>query len=125
MVLRIALREAAQQHVPPVRPAVAVCVLEVEEVGRRRRQQTPPPGQDRIRHAEIVREQAALVPPSVAVAVREFDDPRRAFHVGIARQFEHEDAPAIVEGEVDRVDRYRLGRREFEPERRVELEARR
>ena len=125
VVLRIALGKAAQQHVAPVRPTVAVRVLEVEDVRRRRRQQSPPPGQDRIRHAEIVREQPATVPSSVAVAVREFDDPRRPLHIRVAGKFEHEDAPAFVEGEVDRIDDDRLGRREFEPERRMEFEARR
>ena len=70
IVLRVALGKAAQQHLPAVRPAVSVRVLEVDDVGRRRHHETLPPRQDRVRHAKVGREQTPPVPSPVAVAIR-------------------------------------------------------
>ena len=110
VVLGIALGKAAQQHVTSVRATVAVGVFEVDEVRRRRHQETLTPRQDRVRHAQVGREQAPPVPPPVAVTVRERDDARRPLHLRIARQLEHERPAPLVEGEIDRVDDDRLGR---------------
>ena len=125
VVLRVAFGEAAEQDITPVGPPVAVRILEVENVRRRRDQQSTTPGQDRVRHAEVVREQTPDVPAAVPVPVRQGDDAGRPLHVRIAGQLEHEGPAPLVESEVDRVDDDRLGRREFNFEGRVDFEARR
>ena len=118
--LLVARIEAGEEHVMPVRPAVAVTILEPNDIGRRRHETAIAPGENAGRETQPFGEQRRAVVD--AVAVRVLENPHASTRLTLAihpeRIVGHLDDPepaAFVPVECHGVEHERFRRGEFDP----------
>ncbi len=111
--------EAGDDDLAGVGPAVAVGVLEEEDVGRVGHPDPPAPDCDSRWDVQAVGEDGELVGPAVAVGVFEDLDPVAARPCGLAGVLQalgDPGPPPLVEGHRHRVDDLGLARHQLDPE---------
>jgi hypothetical protein len=124
-MLRVRHRKARDQHLAVIGLAVAVSILEIEDVGSGCDDDAAPPAHDAGRQHQPIGEHGALVGTSVAVCVFEQLHASRGSGVhGIARHLQNEPAAVLVDVHGDRRLDVRLGRHQIDAEARVEPESR-
>ena len=112
-LVRVVASETGQHDLPGVGLAVAVGVLEEEEVGRVDDPDAPPADRDPRGYVQTFGEDGELVHSAVAVGIFEDLDPVAARPRRLPRVFEalgHPDAALLVEGHRDGIDEIRLAR---------------
>ena len=122
--------EAGEHDLPEVGDAVAVPILQIDDVGLEADVDAAVVGKHRRRIAEPVREDGALVEPSVAVGVLEQADAADALvehqvgaRLGLVPAHLDDVEPAVfVERHLDRIDDQRLVGDELEPESLLDAE---
>ena len=113
--------EAGKQDTPFIRAEVAVRVLEIEEVRRRRGDDPSVPQGQALELENPVREDHRVVHPSVAVPVLQDPDPAlgrlaRRRVVGVVQHLGDEGPPLLVEDQVHRVPHVRFGGEDLYPD---------
>ena len=126
---RRAAAETGEDYLALVRLAVAIRILQPEDVGRRADEDAAAVADDRGGPRQVVGKDGGLV--ELAVAVRVFEQPdaprvrRLVAPLGVVNHLDHEEPAVLVEGHRDRAVDERFAGDEFEAKTLLHLEGRR